>query len=106
MTDFAKAREAAADAMCRADTGQSLETFRRQPFERNPDWYVEAIDAALSAFEAAGFVLVPREYTPEMEAAGHAAYERELLRSRHHVDSAFKARWSAMIAAAIAERQK
>lgn len=106
MTSFAKAREAAASALktkpCRDffDVNGELDELRRR----------EAVDAALSAFEEAGFVLVPCLHD------GKAGLTHEMCDAfwRRHAEAAEKhghyestnAAYNAMIAAAIAERQK
>jgi hypothetical protein len=104
-TDFAKAREAAA-----AKLSQELQTILNGAVKREQGSFSVAplVDAALSAFEEAAFVLVPKEPTPKMlDAAAKAmSPEHRPTQRRVSVKRKHAIRYNAMIAAAIAERQK
>lgn len=70
MTSFAKAREAAAARIAVREHGGEFQTPEQNWAQMNAyqkKFAYKIVDAALSAFEEAGFVLVPKEATPKMK---------------------------------------
>ncbi len=97
MTDFQKAREAAARGMDYAVRFYPDGTIRNGE---------EALDAALSAFEREGFVLVPREPSKSVRGAAEKVLAGMSIAEppTNGCGNCLINGWNAMIAAALKDR--